>query len=636
MSLFDVKNKLYKKEDPTDLARPTISEYDPHSELADASRLKSEEGDLWEAQQSIIGQPEKKAARHGLWALGIVIGLIVLLVAGYETKQALFMESAVSVSVSGPTQTASGKMVTFEIDYENNNLTSLNNAILEVTYPEAITPINNSGFKTDSPTSGSFSLGTIAARGTGKAIFNVRAYSPRGALVYLKAQLQYGSSLSPSRYEAQNQLGVTVAQAAIDFEVQAPQTISSGNEIKYQITYLNNGSQPQENLKVKMDYPAGFTFSSSTPLVSESNDIWYVGELMPGASGKIVIDGKLDGNREETKLAKAYIGTDQGGTLASMSEQDVTTQISSSPLEIAQTVNGLASLTADSGENLLFDVNFKNTGNIGLSNVIVTEKLSSPVLDYTSLKLSGGNYDQSNQMITWKAADIPDLANLAPGQGGDIKFTVSVKDIIPVSSANDQNYVISSLAKIDSPDVPTPLAGNKIISSNLMDIKLNSKLILDTKGYHNEPSAAIVNSGPIPPHVGQATTYTLHWRLINVSNAVSNVQVMSSLPTGVTYTGKIYPEDARLSYNPRTNSLAWNVGNVPAGTGILTAPEEVIFQVAITPAPNQVGYQLGLLSASALTAHDDFTGQDLKVTGDAKDTGLPEDPSLLSGGRVAN
>ena len=596
MSLFEIKNKLYKKEEPTDLARPAVSEYDPHSDSADASRLSPEEGDLWQAKQPIIGQSEKKAARHGLWALGIVIGLIALLVAGYETKQVLFSESAVAVSVSGPNQTASGKMITFEIDYKNNNFTNLNNVTLEITYPEALTPVNNPGFKSDSPTSGSFSLGTIAARGAGKAIFNVQTYSPRGALVYLKAQLQYGSSLSSSRYVAQNQLGVTVAQAAIDFEIQAPQTISSGNETDYQITYRNNGSQTQENLKVKMDYPVGFTFSSSTPSANENNNTWYVGELMPGASGKILVNGKLSGNRGETKLAKAYIGTDQGGTLASMSEQDASTQIADSPLFIAQTANNLPSFVADAGEALQFDINFKNTGNIGLGNVIITEKLSSPILDYTTLKLSGGNYDQSQQAITWKASDIPDLANLAPGQGGDIKFSVNVKNVIPVSSVNDQNYVISSLAQIDSPDIPTPLAGNKVISSNQMDIKLNSKLILDTKGYHNEPNAVIANSGPIPPKVGQETTYTLHWRLTNVSNDISNAQVTATLPTGVAYTGKIYPEDARLVYNSRTNALVWNIGNVPAGTGILTAPEEVIFQVSITPSPNQVGYQPEILS----------------------------------------
>jgi hypothetical protein len=634
MSLSDIKDKLYKKETPADLARPDTGEYDPHSELADASRVKSEEGDLWEAKQPAIGQPEKKAVRYGLWALGIAIGAVVLLAAGYEIKQALFSESAVTVSVSGPTRTDSGKTATFEIDYKNNNFTSLNNAILEITYPQAITPTNNPGFKADSPTSGSFSLGTIGARGGGKMLFNVRAYSPQGALVYLKAQLQYGSALSASRYAADNQLGVTVAQAAVDFEIQAPQTISSGDEADYQITYRNIGSQPQENLKVKISYPAGFTFSSATPPASESNDTWYVRELQPGASGKIVVNGTLAGNRGETKLAQADIGTDQGGTFASMSEQDASTQIADSPLAIAQTVNGLTSLTADAGENLLFNINFKNTGNIGLSNVIVTEKLASPVLDYTTLSLPGGSYDQNSQTITWKASDIPDLASLAPGQGGDIKFSVNVKSVIPVASANDQNFVISSLARIDSPDIPTPLAGNKIVSGNQMDIKLNSKLILDVKGYHNEPNAAIVNAGPLPPAVGQETTYTLHWRIANVSNAVSNAQVAAMLPTGVTYTGKIYPADARLVYNSRTNALVWNVGNVSAGTGILTAPEEVIFQVAITPSPNQVNSQPPLLSASTLTAHDDFTGQDLKAAGGAKNTELQEDPTTAAGNRV--
>lgn len=636
MSLSKIKEELYQKETPTDLARPAVSEYDPHSELADASKMKPEGGDFWQEKQTGLDKAEKTALRRGLVAAGIVLGVIVLLTLGYLGKQTLFNSSAVALSITGPTQADSGKAVAFEIDYKNNNWTSLGNATLEISYPEALTPGNNPNFISDSPTSGYFALGTLGARSGGKVIFNAEPYSPRGALVYLKARLKFNSFLASAPIETDNQLGLTVAASPIDLEFQGPLTVSSGNAVDYQITYRNDSTRPEENLRIKVDYPSGFTFFTSNPAVSESDNTWYIGELLPGAAGKIVVSGKIDGQSGQNQTAKAYVGSDQGGTFAVASEQDVSTQIVNSPLSISQTVNGLTNLTANAGDTLQFDINYKNTGHLGLGNVIVTEKLASPVLDYTTLNLPNGNYDQDTQTITWKASDIPNLANLGPGQGGDIRFSVKVKNIIPVSGGNDKNFVITSLAQIDSPDIPTPLSGNKTISGNEMDIKVNSKLLLDVQGYHNEPNPAIVNVGPVPPQVGQTTDYTIHWRLTNVSNDISNAQVAATLPTGVTYTGKIYPTNARLDFNSRTNALVWKVGNVPAGTGILTPPEEVIFQVSIMPAPNQIGQQLDLVSAATLAARDDFTNQNLQAEGDAKTTELPEDPAAMNGSRVVN
>ena len=340
----------------------------------------------------------------------------------------------------------------------------------------------------------------------------------------------------------------------------------------------------------------------------------------------MTITGKLSGNQNELKSLNVSVGAGENGSFISYNQQSGNTTIAVSPITIVQTVNDSANLNANAGDLLRFNIAFQNTGNIGLTNVIVTEKLDSPVLDYSTLDAAGGYFDPEKKTITWKASDHPQLASLESGRGGSIAFNIKVKDVIPVASANDKNFVIASVVTADSPDIPTPVGANKIVAGNDIDIKLNSKLTLAVTGYYSDVN--IPNSGPAPPKVGQETTFTIHWQVGNVSNDVSDAQVSAVLPTGVTMTGKVFPEDSQITYNERDNSIVWEIGNLPAATGILSAPREASFQVKIKPSPDQANKTPDLLGISTFSATDSYTGQQISTKAEAKTTALLEDKSL--------
>jgi hypothetical protein len=80
--------------------------------------------------------------------------------------------------------------------------------------------------------------------------------------------------------------------------------------------------------------------------------------------------------------------------------------------------------------------------------------------------------------------------------------------------------------------------------------------------------------------------------------------------------------------------MVWNVGSIPAGTGIISDPLELVFQIGITPSPEQVGSNPTLINSMVFTARDAFTKQELKTESKAKNTGCPEDISIGDGGKV--
>jgi len=189
------------------------------------------------------------------------------------------------------------------------------------------------------------------------------------------------------------------------------------------------------------------------------------------------------------------------------------------------------------------------------------------------------------------------------------------------------------VAKIDSPDISTPEGSNKTVSASAVNVKLNSKLGLSAQGYYND--SEIKNSGPIPLETGKETTFTIHLKLMNVSNDLTNANVTAAFPAGVKWKNVFSPTDANVSFNDRSDELVWNLGTLPAGIGVLTDPRELIFQIGVTPSQNQVGNFVQLLGKTVFSAEDVFTKEKLSSTLAGKDSNLSEDMSVGDQGEVA-
>ena len=606
MSLSDIRKKLYSKKADENLSAHGESEFDARVETVGNTAPEETAEDNWGTE---VDDMAKIRWRNIKISLAFIIALVAIIM-GFMFVNNLFKENRVIVNSSGASAVQSGDNLSVEINYINDNDIALNNAIIRVTYPEIFKPGENVNFKQESQTSGVFTIGEIPRKSTGKIILSGSVFSPQGTLMYIKSDLVYGHTGVSGQFVANGQVAINVEASVIDLEISSPQELSDGDALDYEIDYINKSQQEFDNIKIKIDYPDGFVFSQSNPNVSDGNNIWNIGHLAPNQSGKIVISGKMTGTAGQVKNANAYVGVINQEQFVAYSTQKTSTKIVSSPLVIVQSVNNSSSAIARAGETLQFSVVYKNGGDTGLRDVIITDKLDSPVLDYSSLRLKGGAFDDVSKIITWKAVDDRQLKFFEPGQEGLMSFTIKVKDVIPGNNMNDKNFIISNLVKIDSPDVPRLISANKVISGNILDIKLESKIIFTESIFYND--SVIQNSGPIKPVVGEESTYTIHWKMANVSNDITGANVSATLPTGVEMTGKISPDDGRLTYNTRNNSISWDLGNVSAWTGVLNTPLEVAFQVKIKPSQID-GSEIVLVNPAVFSAKDSFTGGDLSV-----------------------
>ena len=614
MELKKLKKKLYSRE-PLEEREYYPEEFIPGKE---PEEIKLEEWEKTEKPSTF-----KKAKRKMFWGIFIVLFLLIILIAGgafFYQFYFSFDKSQVKVSISGPLNALSGDEVTYLIKCENRSKVDLTNAKLYFWFPENSLPLDKNGNLRI------IDLKNISKNSQKQLEFKAKIFGSKGEKKIAKAKLIYKPLHISSLFENEAKFETSIIEVPLILDFDLPEKIVSGQEIKFSLEYINQSQVSFDHLEIKIIYPSGFHFKSSAPLPSEGDNIWKIGDLNANESGKIFVQGTIEGNINEPKPFQAKIGKEKEGKFIVYSQNTESSIISLPPLLVKQFVNDKEEYIAEEGEKINYRIEYKNTCDIGIKNVIITCKLKGEALDFSSLELENGSFLEETHTITWRASDIPDLELLTPGKSGKIEFSIKIKKPLPIFSYNDRNFKVVSIVKIDTLSPPLVLSNLQIGSENEIVTKIKTKLVLEAKGYfRNSP---ISNTGPIPPKVGEKTTYTIVWQVLNSSNDLTETKVETKLPSYIKWEGKVEPNNQDVRYDPVTRKVTWYIGYLPAGTGIISPVRQVAFQIGFIPSLYQVGDLVKLIEKSKATGKDYFVNEKIQVEDEEIYTDLPDDDTI--------
>ena len=206
-------------------------------------------------------------------------------------------------------------------------------------------------------------------------------------------------------------------------------------------------------------------------------------------------------------------------------------------------------------------------------------------------------------------------------QQGEVDFSVKVKNDWTPSATDANDTIITDEVNISQ-------------ITQKFTIKVNSGLVISQKGYYK--SSDISNSGPIPPKVGQATTYTINWEIKNYFSDAKNVKVKATLPQNVSLTGQIMPQDesSNFSFDSASREIVWSAGDIVAGTGVTGDPVTLSFQVSLTPDSSQKGSVAPLIGQVQISGENQFTNTTITSQDSGVDTSLPDDFANSGGGII--
>lgn len=605
MTLKDTEEKLYDPESDLDKREYQKGVFDIEN-AQEANGEFSEDKIQWNKPSSWLGKEKRNAIYAGAVVLGLIIfGAGVFFVIN-KLKETAFSEKNVIISIEGPTAIGSAKDVKYVIKYKNKNRVSLKDVELVLNHTENFYPDESPKLKRNNDRSSRLEIEDVGMFGSGEIEITGKFYAAENYTVYLQPTLKYKPSNFNSFFEATSQLGVRVINSPIALTINSPKEALDESAIEYEINYKNTGASSLDGLNLRLEYSEGFIFQGATPMPVSGNNIWYLGNLNVGADNTIKIKGSVDGNQYDVKLIKATIYKNQSNSSEVIyGRAEGVTKIVMPPLTIVHKIDGNNAANVNLGDILRYKINYSNRGEIGFKDVIVKLKIDSPIIDYEKMDLPTGAYSSTTKDITWKASDIEGLKKLDPGDAGMIDVFIPLKDKIDIASIDDKNFLIESVVTIDSSDIAFRSLGNSKNISNTVIAKLNSRVILESKVFYKDSN--IENFGPIPQKIGEETTYTVNWKVSNISNGISDVKVSAFLPTWIVWKNVIFPEGENISFNERTHEVIWNIGKLENGRGILNAPKEVKFKIGLTPEINQIGNPIDLVYETKLTGKDDFT-----------------------------
>lgn len=525
----------------------------------------------------------------------------------YQSK---FREGQVFFEIKAPKEAISGEEIEYKVVVENRNNFDLTSAKLSFFYPKDSTPLKD-GQPVDSLVT-NLDLGIFEQRSKKEFSFKAIISGERGENKKAKAILTFSPSNFRSVFQKSEEVIITISKVSIPISISAPPNVLSGQMVSVFVDLRNETEKDLQDLQLVILYPEGFSFKKATPSPNQGNNIFDISSLKAGEGKRISIEGEISGFEKEGKKFEAVLRKKTGDKFFDLQKSEVLLTISAPLIRSEVLINDSKSYIAKTGDKLKYTIKFSNDSNHNFSALELKATLEGQMFDFATLNTNNGFFDQNSRTILWNAAALPALGNLAPRDSGEISFDINLKQDFPKSFFKNYSLKVSSIIQTSS--VPSDFGLDKISASSEITTKIKSKTNFSAQAFYNDQT--FPNSGPVPPHVGQKTTYTIHWKIVNEGNDLTNVRVEGFLPPGISWENKfkVIPQQSQIRYDPSLGKITWLISTVPAGTGTVSNTFEAIFQISITPSINQIGQAPELIKESNFEGTDNFTKEKINLS----------------------
>ncbi len=534
------------------------------------------------------------------------------------------------ISIAAPVSVAGGEVFPFSVSIANKNRIDLYDVRAYVTYPSGARDTTGASLLHEDRV-----LETISTGSQKETKFQAILFGEENVLQEIGVVVEYKITGGTTVYKKEQTYSVLLTKAPISVLVDYQKEINANQEIVFTVSAISNSRAPLSNILLKAVYPVGFVVKSTnvTPL-ENSSDTWDLGSFEPGEKKDVVLRGVVQGQDTEEKNFRFSIGarTDlDSSNIATVYSNFLATVYIERPFISTQLSLGLSdsaksTLITTPGSQISGSLTFKNNTPKDIFDVTIQLIPPSTYVDRYSISGNGGFYQSSENTLVWNKNTLSDLETLGSGISRKVSFSFKTLSAEQLSQVL-RNPQINVKAIVSGKTV-TSSGGTQTISVETEGIiKFSTSASLSAKTLYS--TGPFTNSGPVPARSEQKTTYTIQLSLTNTSNQISDGVVTATLPIYAQWTGAISPGSEKISYDSNKRTITWQVGEVPAYSGIRSAARSVYFGVELYPSISQIGSRPILVSDILFSGIDRFTNTMIKLGPGRTDTTLSD--SQISG-----
>ncbi|MFA5108936.1 MAG: hypothetical protein WC458_00085 [Patescibacteria group bacterium] len=542
--------------------------------------------------------------------------------------------NSLELKITAPEKILAGEEFSYKIDYHNPTKYPLSQVHLELQYPEnfIFTAANIP------PTSGNYgwALPDLAPGGNATLTIIGKLISPADSVNVISGRLSYlpGSFTSQFKKEASAATLSGGPGWRVDLDYSNTAFLNQDNEMT--LIFSEGQNNYLGDFNIAFSLPAetdaavvtGDQKATSSPVgtgptaekiavVKTGGASWQVSGLNPALGRQEVpltykIKKKSDNLEIKVRLEKKT----EDGQAYVFWEKIIKPELVNSDLNLTLFLNGSKNDGAITfGQPLNYSLTYSNRGDSSYKDVVVMAALSGDFLDWNSLQNEKGGQIQNNSII-WTKQEIPELAEIKPGQEGAVDFSLGL--LLFKDGDLGKNLVITAYGQYGMNNKPVKGQDNK---SNTITSRINSDLSLNEEIRYFNVDNIPVGSGSLPPQVNRQTSFKVYWVVKNNLHELTDTRVVFNLPNYVSWGGKNATNVGNLYYDETSRQIIWEIGRLPVSVYRVDAE----FDISITPGESDRNKILVLSPGSTVSAMDTETKDTIIRKTDPKTTKLEDD-----------
>ncbi|WP_160329605.1 CARDB domain-containing protein [Lysobacter capsici] len=456
---------------------------------------------------------------------------------------------AVTKTASSATPTV-GTNVTFTVTVSNNGPSAAAGVNVNDQLPAGYTFVSaNPSVGTYNAGTGVWAVGALAS-GANATLDIVATVLPNGPYANTATATSTTNDPTPGNNTATNTpVPVASADLAVTKTVSNPNP-PIGSTITFTVTVSNAGPSAAADVVVNDALPSGYTFVSATPSAGTYNagtGVWTVGALAVGVSQTLTVSAVVleTGSYANTATGTSTTNDPTPGNNTSTSTPTPVANPSLSLVKAAPTnADNDGSGTVTLGDVLTYTVTATNTGNITLTNVVVSDAQLTPASQTCpSVPVGGTCVLTGTHTVTLSEVTAGEIVNNASVVSTEVTTPVPATRTTPTARR-------PIVAVADSGAVTSGASGGTAVPNVLVNDTLNGQPATTATVAISQVSSSNPNvtidplTGAVNVAAGTAAgNYTLRYRICeiadptNCSEADVDVQVGTAAILAVDDTG---------------------------------------------------------------------------------------------------
>ena|SRR6056297_2445488 len=447
------------------------------------------------------------------------------------------------------------------------------------------------------------------------------------------AEMSYVPSNFSSEFKKESSLNVQIERLGLDFTFDTSSSVLVGEEEELKINITPQSENYLDSFIIKLaenknmevlDMGLESTSSDSALDLSQAEkNTWRLSGIGDKAI-PLKMDYRFPKKEQEKEKINLIFQKQEGEKKLDFLEKEIELEVIKSDMDLNLIINGSQKdQPVNFGEKLNYSIDYTNKGEAAMENVMIMAVLNSSSLDWTSLQTDVSPSEQGNT-LTWSGEEISQLKKLEVGEGGTIDFSINVSPFTGVDK--DKDYEIVSYAQFvtgssDSPVVATSASSTMDNRSNTITNPINSDLRISEEVRYFSENNIPVGTGPLPPQVGEETTFKVYWTIKNNLHELKDTRVSLKLPDYLEWDGKKRTSVGSINYQEGENRVVWDVGRLPLA--VYRADAE--FSISLTPEQQDENKILVLSPGATVEAFDTQTQATITRSSEPKTTKLEDD-----------